>query len=269
MKLSLLDFNTFGTPFFSPNITVRYQHIAQTINEEAPDIVCLQEVQSYYHLFLLKKYLTAYPHLIYKKYTYGPKGGLVIASKVPFEDVKYKSFTELGSFRNISFYTRLLQNGMLICKLKDVPVTIINTHLVSDFEFDWSTQNKLYETVQAQVEQTTHEVNRIAKKGHSVIITGDFNMKKKAKLYDFFLDQTKAKDAFAQATEPTYYKDRLKYRFNGKSSERIDFIFMKDLAKHLKIQKTSQLFEHQVTLSKDKRSYLSDHIGLKVDFDTV
>src|SRR5258706_706466 len=161
MKFSLLNFNTLGTPFFAPDLTLRYKKLSELLNEDRPDIICLQEVVTYYHLNLLKKYLD-YPYFSYKKFLPGPAGGLVIVSKLPVENIAYKNFAAHGSFKNRSYYSKFVQNGLLVCTMKDIPLLIANTHTVTDFEFDWSPENQLYQYVESQVEQIAREVNLLA-----------------------------------------------------------------------------------------------------------
>ncbi|HZE86796.1 MAG TPA: endonuclease/exonuclease/phosphatase family protein [Methylomirabilota bacterium] len=268
MQLSLLNFNTLGTPFFAPFITKRYQAFAKIINENPLDILCLQEVATYYHLSLLRKYLQGFPFVAYEKQLYGPQGGVVIFSKIPFEKIYFQSFSALGSFKNLSFYTRLLRNGMLIVKLKNLPFTLMTTHLVSDFEFDESPTNHLYPYVKNQVEEVIQQVNNISKDNTSILVTGDFNLKKHSKLYKTLLQKTKVTDVFPEKF-PTYYRERLDYKFKGKTSERIDFVFIKEREKNIRVLAHSYLFDKKEQISNKKLNYLSDHIGLKINFDIV
>lgn len=260
MQISILNFNTLGTPFYARNIRLRYKKICEIIKKEQPDIVCLQEVATYFHLFLLKKYLP-YPYYSYKKAFQGPKGGLVIFSKIPLHTTLYKTFSTLGGLKDISLWSRIIQNGMLITNLNDIPVTIINTHTFTDFEFEWSPQNRFYRYVKAQVEQIASEVNK--QKQQYILLTGDYNMKKNSTLYKFLVKQTKVIDIFHTFSSPTYFKDRLDYKFAGKSSERIDFIFLKNHKKKIGVLSREELFTKEVLLANKKKSYLSDHIGLK------
>jgi len=267
MKFSLLDFNTQGTPFYSPDLTLRYKKFSELIATEDPDIICFQEVSTYYHLFLLKKHLK-YPFFLYEKFFHGPKGGLVIASKIALEKVAFKKFVTLGSLKDISFWSQVVQNGMLICKCKDRPLFIINTHTFSDFEFEWSPTNHLYRFVKSHIEQIVTEINSLTLQGNKLIVAGDFNMKKNSRLYKYILEQTKALDVFKKDSFPTYYRERLNYKFKGKTSERIDFIFLNNI-KATQILTTAHVLDKQVKLANKKLSYLSDHIGLKVNFDIV
>ncbi|MBI5122787.1 endonuclease/exonuclease/phosphatase family protein [Candidatus Roizmanbacteria bacterium] len=266
MKLSLINLNTQGTPFFAKDLTLRYKKIAELLNQENPDIVCLQEVSTYYHLFLLKKYLK-YPNFIYKNFFHGPKGGLLIVSKLPIEKMIFKRFDKLGSLNNISFFSHIVQNGLLMAKIKDQPIVIINAHTFSDFEFDWSQTNKYYEHVEDEVKQTASEINTLVNQKKTVIIAGDFNMKKDSTLYKDFLQKTGATDTFNSETSPTYYNDRLDYKFKGKISARIDFVFVNEGKKKIKIASHSPMFNKEYPITDKKLSYLSDHIGLQVKFD--
>lgn len=266
MKFSLVDFNTLGTPFFSHDISLRLKKTAEIINEENPDVVCLQEIVTYYHLALIKKYLK-YPYFLYEKSLFGPKGGLLIATKLPIDSWKFKPFTTFGSFKNISFYSNLIKNGMLIYKVKNSPVIFINTHTVTDFEFEDSPTNKLYNSVKSQVKQIAAEVNKQSTKDKTVIVSGDFNLKKDSKLYNDFINETGAIDPFKKDSTYTYHKERLNYKFKGQVSARIDFIFVKNKVNKLKILSSENFLNKQYKLANNKLSYLSDHSGMRVNFD--
>src|SRR5207302_1964114 len=105
---------------------------------------------------------SGFPFVAYQPSLFGPKGGVVIFSRLPIENHTFYHFSALGSFKNLSFYTRLLRNGMLVCKIKDTPLTILNTHLVTDFEFEESSTNHLYSYVKNQVEEVIQKVNELS-----------------------------------------------------------------------------------------------------------
>lgn len=269
MTFSLINFNTLGTPVFAPDITSRYKKTAEIINAENVDIVCLQEIQTYYHLYLFKKYLKNFPYIVYEKFLYGPKGGLVIFSKLPVVSPHFREFTALGEFNNITFYSQLLRNGILTCQLKDKPVTIATTHLTCDYFFDWAPENKLYKTVAQQITDITHEIMPVLEKEKSIILTGDFNSKKGGRLYTSFLKETHLIDAFSDMETPTYDPTRIRYTFMANRSARIDHLFYAKGKAHLTLHKHEQIFEKRELIGKNKSSHLSDHIGLKVNFDIV
>jgi endonuclease/exonuclease/phosphatase family metal-dependent hydrolase len=247
----------------APLITTRYKAFTSVLNASDTDVLCFQEVTTYYHLHLLKKHLTNYPYHVYQKFVYGPKGGLAIFSKVPIESKRYDSFASLGS---LTMYTQLLRNGVLSCKLKNLPVRILNTHLITDFEYEASKTNKYYPYVHQQIKETGVLMNTLAETGDTVITAGDFNLAKYDPTYKEFLKDTGALDVFAKETKPTYFHDRLQWHYHATKSVRIDYIFLRDKYDRIQITSTEHAFTEKVQLTTNKKDYLSDHIGLLTKF---
>lgn len=261
--ISLLCFNTLGTIFFAPLLRTRYKKFAQVLNNDGPDVLCLQEIATYYQLGLLKKHLTNYPYVVYKKFIFGPKGGLVIFSKLPVESERYDSFASLGS---LTMYTQLLRNGILSCKLKDNPVRILNTHLISDFEYDSSKPNKYSFFVHKQLRETGVMMQVFAEGGDSVIAAGDLNLAKSDVRYHDFIRQFSLTDVFFQYNDPTYFHDRFSWKFQAGKSVRIDYIFLLDKYDRIQVTSTEHAFTNKVQLTTTKSDYLSDHIALLAKF---
>jgi endonuclease/exonuclease/phosphatase family metal-dependent hydrolase len=262
-SFSLLSFNTLGTPFFAPSITDRYKKMAEFIETSGIDVVCLQEVTTYYHVHLLKKFLKSYPYQVYKKFFLGPKGGLVIFSKLPLESVRYDGFSELGS---LTTYTRYLRNGVLSCRLKNFPIRIMNTHLISDFEYKSSLKNPYYIYLKKQVQEASILMSRFAKTEDSVVMVGDFNLTYEDPAYKDLISSTKAKDLFAKDTSPTYFGDRYNWKYNTEGSVRIDYIFLLDKYDRISVESLDHAFTDKVQITPKTRNYLSDHIGLLAKF---
>src|SRR4051812_31083694 len=108
-QFSFLTFNTLGTPILSPNLRARYHKIAKMLNDSHVDIVCLQEVQTYYHVHVLKKFMRSYPYVLFNKNFVGPKGGLAIFSKIPLETHQFFTYTNLGDLHNFTIYSRFMK----------------------------------------------------------------------------------------------------------------------------------------------------------------
>jgi endonuclease/exonuclease/phosphatase family metal-dependent hydrolase len=258
MRLSLLTYNTLGTPFFAKDITSRYREIAKTINESTLDIVCLQEIFSHYNHFLMDKWLTNFPYRVNKPSPLGLYGGLAIYSKLPIEFVKFHIYTYPEGM-SIPFYTKLAQSGILVAKLKDIPLTLATTHLTTDTVHDLTPKNKYFQLIQNQIFQAA-EIFKDSE--NSVILTGDFNTNKGSMLYKDFLRATQAKDVFADTDKHTYSPQRTPYRFPAENPSRIDYIFMKENNLKIKPENLIHMFEEQAKLQSGKTSYLSDHIGI-------
>lgn len=265
MKLKLLTFNTLGTPFFAKDITQRYKKIAEIINDSNTDIVCLQEIFSFYNQYLFKKWLTGYPYKIAKPSPFGLHGGLAIYSKVPIDYVRFHRYIYPEGIA-IPFYTRLARSGFLVCKLREIPLILATTHLTTDTIHDLTPANKRYRLIRSQILQAA---DVFKEQENSVILTGDFNTGKDSMLYKEFLRVTGVKDTFATHNEITYSPERTPYRFPAEESSRIDYIFYKQ--NKLKIQPTelTYMFKDQVTLFKGKQSYVSDHIALSATLKLI
>lgn len=259
--LSLLTFNTLGTPFIAPDITKRYNIIANQLNKSDYDVVCLQEVLTYYHLFLFKRKLKNFPYLCYQKNPLGPRGGLVIFSKIPFSDKSYfaYSYPKKGF---IPWYAYLAQHGILSCSLPSFSLRLSTTHLSSDFVHDLTPKDKFYLYIKSQAEEAAVEFNKMVNKFQSVILAGDFNIAKGSELYQSFVRTTKATDIFKDDNDPTYYNDRIPFVFTAVSPNRIDTVFVRSNKQAITTKKTEHIFNEPKTLSNGKKSYLSDHIAL-------
>lgn len=260
-QLSLVTFNTFGVPFFAPEMTKRYKYIAQEINRGLYDIVCFQEIFSYYNFYLMQRYLTNFPYVAYQKNILGPRGGLAIFSKYPLSDQAFYTYS-FPANATTPFYTKIAQNGFLSCTVKDFSLRLCTTHLSSDLEHNLSSKDKLYELIRSQSQEAAAQMNLYAKEFSDVILTGDFNIAKHSQLYNAFLSRTQAKDIFAKDEQETYYRNRFKYVYTAHKSCRIDYMFIKSASRKVTAIKTDHMFTEPVAFSSGGKSYLSDHIGL-------
>src|SRR5579862_4765564 len=168
-RLSLLTFNTLGTPFFAPDITKRYKKIAHLIKNEDYDIVCLQEIFTYYHLYVFKRILTNYPSVIFQKNPFGPRGGLVIFSKHKLVEPKFFTFTYPDN-TYVPLYTKAARLGILSAQIEQIPIHIFTTHLSSDVTHDLTSKNKLYKLIKNQSEEAANLINTYSQKEKSLII---------------------------------------------------------------------------------------------------
>lgn len=259
-KLSIVTYNTFGVPFFAPNLAYRYKNIARLLDEGPYDVVCLQEVFSYYNLSLLKKGMPNFPYLLYQKNPFGPRGGLVIFSKHPLSK---KAFSRFSFPKNaqIPFYTYVVQHGILSCTLEDLGIRIATTHLSSDLEHNLTQKNKLYKLIRTQLEETADQFNLLTSKYKYSFLVGDFNIAKHSELYQLFMKKTNAKDIFETSESPTYNFERFKYIYVTPHSSRVDYMFMGKNGQMHPIR-TVSLLDTPISHSGGEKSYLSDHNGL-------
>lgn len=266
-QISLLTFNTLGTPIFAPDIQKRYRKVAEHINTGEYDVVCLQEILTYYNLSLFRRFLTRFPYICYEKSIIGPKGGLVIFSKFPLIHKEYVTYSYPTNAR-VPFYTKIVQNGVLTCTIQPFSLRLCATHLSSDTVHNLFPEHKFYKLIRNQMLEAAVAVNHYAKRGESVIIVGDFNIAKHSQLYREFLKNSNAIDIFASEDQPTYYPDRIPYIYPAIAPNRIDYMFLSSNAK-VRIRKTEHLFQEKETLSNHKKGYLSDHISLHCTLEVI
>lgn len=259
-NISLLTFNTLGTPFFAPDITKRFMKISQLIKKGDYDIVCLQEIFTYYHLYLFKKHLNNFPFVIYQKNPFGPCGGLVIFSKIAVEPLEFISYSHPNQ-AYVPLYTKLAQLGILSVNIKPYSIILCTTHLSSDTVHNLTPKNKLYELIKTQSEEATSVVNRYAKKGISLILTGDFNIAKDSLLYKNFITNTNVTDVFYKKKGITYDPKRINYFYKA-DADICDYIFTNLKNGKIKILSIDYAFTEKEILINSKKSYLSDHIAL-------
>lgn len=259
-QLSVLTFNTLGTPFFAPEITKRYKRMAKLIDENNFDVVCLQEIFTYYHLLLFKKIMKRFSCVCYQKSIFGPRGGLVIFSKYPLSHREYVAYSFPKAAR-AQFYWKIAKQGMLSCMIEDFSIRLITTHLSSDTEHNLTPENRLYTLIANQLNEAADTINKYTKTGIPLILTGDFNIAKHSTLYQKFVKQAKVYDIFGNIDKPTYSPDRIKYFYFGSKPASIDNIFISSIDALTPV-KTDLLFAKKVQFSKNKKGFLSDHIAL-------
>jgi len=262
--MSAFSFDTLKGFFASREINQRQEKIADILASADADIVALQEIHTYFVLKLLRSKLTSYPHVIYKKFLYGPKGGLVTFSKLPLEEVKYTNFQKRGSLFNTSFIARVTRNGILSCKLKTLPIYVLNTHASPNLDHDHSENNRFVKYIVTQLNQIAKFTNQLSSNKQAVIVAGDLNTGKDSDSYKNFIKKANLTDVFSKFSYPTQHQEFLP---KNKTVKCIDYIFVGSDNAKINVLRTSYLFTKKYLLKKGKLRYLSDHIGLKADFN--
>lgn len=261
----------FGVPFhpakilrtlFRNQINKRFQLLSQEIRRHNVDVLLLQEVHLYSSLHLLRRKLPMYRFVIYEKSLYGPKGGLVIFSRLPIERADYTNFAKRGSLRNKSIAGIIMRNGILLAKVKGTKLWLMNAHLTQNSDCDWSANNRYIPLLLSQLRQCQHVVDLLTKSGQQVIAAGDFNMPKESIYYHEFLQATNLNDAFSQEHSSTYHQNFL---LPGQTVGRIDYIYYGGNA-DLQLVDHSQVITEPIIDENGQLLYLSDHIGLQALF---
>lgn len=266
MKLTVISFNCMGLFSFdtlrgflqSTNILQRINKIGELLEKEQADVILLQEVHTYLVLNLLKTKLRSYPYLAYKQYVYGPRGGLVIFSKHPFEHLEYTNYKRKGSLLNKSVVAHIIQNGILTIKIKKQPIYFLNTYITPNMDYNFTKNNRFARYIEYQLRQLAYVIKQFSSQG-DVIIGGDFNTDKKSYLYKTFTELSKTTDIFEKDTMPTKHQEFYPAHIQV---ERLDYLFHFGKTKPTVIS-SEHLFTKKIPLKNGDFSYLSDHVALK------
>ena len=257
---SLLTFNCFG--LWLPNTRRRLVALAKELEQSLYDVVCLQEIQLHAYQRLLVNGCASFSHPISEPYFHCPKGGLLTLSRMPIASASFEPYTERGLWSTPMLFDRLFFKGMLITKLtwKNVPMVIINTHLLANFAGDWERYG-MYARVEEKQLQQLAEMVRSQPLDSIILVVGDFNIPRGCGLYRDFLIHSGLTDLLAGDTRPTL---RLPPGAPPRFSLPIDYVFIRTPDQHtLKID-CDLCFSNRYTIQNGQQGYLSDHRGIEI-----
>ena len=262
ISLSLLTLNCFGTPV--PTTRRRLLALARQLEQSPLQLICLQEVQLVMYQELLIQACASYPFQAYEPYLHCPMGGLVTLSRVPLAAQRFEVFAEQGLWYLPTLMDKILRKGMLITSLHwgSVPVVIINTHILANYNGDWERQGVFARMQEKQLRQLAETVAGQPSNA-LVIVAGDFNIPRGSRPYQDFLSWTGLTDPLAADRRPTHRPPR---GVPAQYSLPIDFVFV-HVPQTLSLHISSDLrFSSKFALDHRRQDYLSDHNAIEVSF---
>ena len=215
------------------------------------DVVCCQEVLTYWHLRLLVRRMRSFRRVSYRPGPFGPAGGLVTFSRRPASGTAFRRFGRPPRAPGVPWASRFQARlkGALVTRLGRPGLCVINTHPVANHDGDWSEANRFYPLHRAQFAVLAHVVNEA---GPRAVVCGDFNISRESSLFGDFMAATGLADAFEGVCPPTF---RAEYLPAGATPHCIDFILT---AGEVKAESAELVFAE-----KESLGYVSDHIGLR------
>jgi endonuclease/exonuclease/phosphatase family metal-dependent hydrolase len=258
--LSLLTFNCFG--LWLPNTKRRLLTLAEQLERSTYQVVCLQEIQLHQYQQVIVKACPSYPYAYYERYIHCPKGGLLILSRLPITGASFTPYQERGLWYTPMLLDKLFYKGMLITKFTwtNIPIVLISTHLLANFAGDWE-QHGMYSRVEEKQLLQLAEIVQAQPMDCLVIVVGDFNIPRGAKLYHSFLTNSGLVDPLAQDTRPTL---RIPPGIPSRYSGSIDYALFR-MPNELDLQVDCDLcFLGKYPISKWQYGYLSDHYGVEI-----
>jgi len=250
-SLTIATLNTRGIPLTGSKLAARLALIGAGFDAGDADVVCCQEVFTYWHLRQLVRRMRSFREVSYSRGAAGPAGGLVTFSRRPVSGTRFRRFGRPPLAPGVPWVTRLRAGGTgaLVTRLAGPELGVVNTHPVANHDGDWSETNRYYPLHRAQFAVLARIVREA---GPRAVVCGDFNLSRESSLFGEFRAVTGLADAFAGTCPPTF---RAEYLPAGATTHTIDFILT---AGEVAADGTALVFAGQ-----ERLGYVSDHIGLR------
>jgi endonuclease/exonuclease/phosphatase (EEP) superfamily protein YafD len=254
-RLTVVSLNTWGVPVFGSRLAERYTAIGAALEGGDADVVCLQEVFSWWHLRLLARRMRSFGHVSFRTSPLGPVGGLVTFSRLPLSGQVYQGFgmppKAPGISRLVRFRAAL--KGALVTRLARPRLCVVNTHPVANWDGDWTQGSRFYPLHKSQLDVLARVVRGVP---GPAVVCGDFNVDRDSSLFDGFMAGTGLADAFEGRCPATF---RAEYLPAGETPHCIDFILSAD---GVKAEAATVMFAGKEPLGGGS-DYVSDHLGLR------
>lgn len=179
--------------------------MAHALNRMAPDLLCLQEIQSNAYLTLLQRALPEIPYQVYQKHVRKPRGGLLTASKHPVRAWVFHPFPNRGRKWSLGYADWALHKGVLVVyfEANGLPVVVMNTHLQANYLANWTPENSLARIQRDQIGYLSALVREQDEEA-LVVVCGDFNFPPHTFLYTELIERSGLVDPLANDPRPTY-----------------------------------------------------------------
>jgi sphingomyelin phosphodiesterase 2 len=253
-RLAVASLNTQGIPVPGSRLAARYAVIGAGFEASDADVVCVQEVFSYWHLRMLARRMPSFRHVSYRRSAAGPAGGLVTFSRGPAASARYTGFGMPPRAAGLSRLASLRAGfkGALVTRLAEPGLAVVNVHPVANRDGDWSAGSRFYPWHQAQLAALAEVVQGTP---GPVVVCGDFNVSRDSSLLAGFMADTGLSDVFEGGCPATF---RAEYLPPGKAPHCIDFILA---GAGVQADAAMVLFAGLAELPGGP-GFVSDHLGL-------
>lgn len=255
----MLTLNTL----WQPAARARLEAIAPELNGSGIDFICLQEVVLRRNVRLLERRLDAYRSPVSRPFALWVTGGLVNFARPPIRKSSYEVFRRRGDWWSIGAADRLLRKGFLTSWLQfeDVPVVVVNTHLLANYDQDWTAGNRYVRHQQAELDQLAQAIGRLDRET-LLIVAGDFNVPAESPMFEGFLESC----GLRNASGPHIPRPTWRPPGSSEGTIVIDHVLYRE-PPGIAVAVTSRLrFDSQVRLSDGTMTFPSDHLGIEAEF---
>jgi endonuclease/exonuclease/phosphatase family metal-dependent hydrolase len=238
----------------------RLATLGRELNDEAFDVICLQEIQFSRYISLLKEGFTNYPHQAYEPFIHAPKGGLVTLSHSPVQRQRFVLYEQRGRWHSPALADWILHKGILVTEfvVNQEPVVVVNTHLLANYSADWSRSNGYARHQQAELSQLLSVLGELDRDTLTVV-AGDFNLPTHTALYRDFVEAADLYDPLAGNHEPTLHPPRFLW---SKHAQPIDHVLIR-APRGRQIQASARIvLRDKIRMINGQHARLSDHSGI-------
>jgi endonuclease/exonuclease/phosphatase family metal-dependent hydrolase len=254
MPVTVASLNIRGFPLAGSRLAARCQAIGAFFEASDADVVCFQEVLTYYHLRQLARHLPSFREVSCQRTPLGPAGDVVTFSRLAVAATAYHGFGAAPAAPGIPLLTRLdaRMKGALVTRLAVPAVTVVNTHPVANKDGDWSPANRFAPVHRAELAALARTVRGIPA---PAVACGDFNVARDSALFAEFIAGTGLVDAFDGNCQPTF---RAEFLPAGATRHCIDFILTTG---DVNAEAAEVLFAGKQEM-RGGAGFVSDHVGL-------
>jgi len=171
---------------FHSRARARLAVIARLLKEAAPDVACLQEI-------ILRRNVGP---LSAERADFRPWGPLVLGGLVTLTRAAVESST-FEVFRTGVWFEWGARKGFLTTRLRieNRPLTVINTHLLANYDEDWRLENRYARKQLDELSQLAAAVNRVPTE-QFLVVAGDFNVPLSSPQFGEFMSACGLQPAF-------------------------------------------------------------------------
>jgi endonuclease/exonuclease/phosphatase family metal-dependent hydrolase len=258
-RFRVLTLNTL----WQPAARARLEAIAPELDSSGIDFICLQEVVLRRNVRLLERRLRTYQPPVSRPLALWATGGLVSFAQRPIEKSSYEVFKRRGDWWSIGAADRLLRKGFLTSWLHvgDVPVVVVNTHLLANYDQDWTAGNRYVRHQEAELDQLASAIGRLDPDA-LLIVAGDFNVPLESPMFEGFVESCGLRNASGSGVPPPTWRPP------GSSDGTIviDHVLYREPS-GMAVEVTSRLrFDSPVRLADGTMTFASDHLGIEAEF---
>lgn len=241
--------------------SVRFAELGKRLEASEISLVNFQEVFTHRQRKLLQANLPSFNYSVFEPGLTGPKGALVTFSRLPLEKVSYESFRSISQQADRSglppfVLAKSSLKGVLVSRLKDLPLGVVNTHPLANNDWDWSSGNRFYSLEAVQLGMVATIVKDLCASGLAVALGGDLNVAKDSTLFRDFLGKSGLQDVFRGDTSPTFHSE---FVTGNRVPTCIDYLLTTG---RLAAGNPHKIFEQRVLTESQSEIYLTDHQGL-------